>query len=104
ACVILLAPFVPHVAEEMWQRLGKKGSIFRLAWPAYDRQAILSEQVLIVVQINGKMRAKITVPHGLEEEKLKELILEDQQVTKWIGDKQIKKFLIVQNRIASLVI
>ncbi len=102
--VILLSPFVPHIAEEMWQRLGKKSSIFRLSWPGYDKGAIQEEQVLIVLQVNGKVRGKITVPHNLEEERLKELILQDEKIIKWMGAKPIKKFFIVPKKLVSIVV
>ena len=104
ATVILLSPFVPHIAEEMWRRLGKKNSIFTLSWPAYDKGAIRTEEVLIVVQVSGRVRAKITVPLDTEEGKLKELILQDEKVTKWTGKKPIKKFFVVPNKLVSIVI
>lgn len=104
SAVILLSPFVPHMAEEMWRRLGNKDSIFGFSWPTYDREAIHVEEVLIVVQINGKVRAKITVPVNMKEDQLKKLILEDEKVTKWITDKPISKFLLVPNKLVSIVI
>ena len=102
--VILLSPFVPHIAEEMWQRLGKKNSIFRLCWPAYDKKAIEEEEVLIVVQVNGKVRGKITVPHNIEEEELKKLILQDEKITKWIGTRPIKNFFVVPKKLVNIVV
>ena len=102
--VILLSPFVPHIAEEMWQRLGKKGSIFRLPWPAYDKEAIQAEEALIVVQINGKVRAKITVPYDINEEELKKRILRDEKVAAWIGGKPVKKFFVVPKKLANIVV
>ncbi len=102
--VILLSPFVPHIAEEMWQRLGEKNSIFRLPWPSYDKEAIKQEAVLIVVQVNGKVRAKITVPRDIEEGELKKLILQDEKVARWIGGKPVKKFFVVPNKLVNIVI
>ena len=104
ATVILLSPFVPHIAEEMWQRLGKKNSIFGLSWPTYDKGAIRAEEALIVVQINGRVRAKITVPRDTEEAGLKKLILQDEKVAKWIGGRPVKKFFIVPNKLVNIVI
>ncbi|MFC1632360.1 leucine--tRNA ligase [Candidatus Omnitrophota bacterium] len=102
--VILLTPFVPHLAEELWQRLGHKQSLHQLCWPDYDKAALQAAEALIVVQVNGRVRAKITVAHNLEQEKLKQLILQDPKVTKWLNGKPIKKFLIVPNKLVSLVI
>ncbi len=102
--VILLSPFVPHIAEEMWRRLGKKDSIFQLSWPAYDKEAIQAEEALIVVQINGKVRAKITVPYDISEEELKKRILQDEKVVTWIGGKPVKKFFLVPKKLASIVV
>jgi leucyl-tRNA synthetase len=102
--VILLSPLVPHIAEEMWQRLGKENSIFRLPWPTYDREIIQAEEILIVVQINGKVRAKITVPYNIEEEELKKLILEDGRVARWIEGKTPKRFLVVPKKLVSIVV
>lgn len=102
--VVLLSPFVPHIAEEMWQRLGKKNSIFCLSWPAYDKEAIQAEEALIVVQINGKVRAKITVPYDINEEELKKRILQDEKVAAWIGGKPVKKFFVVPKKLANIVV
>ncbi|UCB57700.1 MAG: leucine--tRNA ligase [Candidatus Omnitrophota bacterium] len=104
ATVILLSPFVPHMAEEMWQLLGKKNSIFELPWPSYDKEAIQAEEVLIVVQINGRVRAKITVPYDITEEDLKEQVLHNEKVTTWIKEKPVKKFLIVPRKLVSIVL
>jgi len=102
--VILLSPFVPHIAEEMWQKLGKKNSIFKLSWPVYEHEVLQAQEALIVVQINGKVRAKITVAHNTEEEKLKKIVLEDERVIKYIDGKKPKKVLIVPNKLVSIVI
>lgn len=102
--VILLSPFVPHIAEEMWQRLGKKNSIFHLSWPTYDRAALQTTEALIVVQINARVRAKITVPFDTEEGKLKKLILQNEKVARWVKGKKIKKFFLVPNKLVSIVV
>ena len=102
--VILLSPFVPHIAEEMWQRLGKESSIFKLPWPVYDKEAIQEDEALIVVQINGKVRAKITVSSDIEEKELKELVLQDEKVLKWIEGRSVKKFVFVPKKLVSIVV
>ena len=104
ATVILLSPFVPHMAEEMWQRLGKENSIFKIPWPTYDKAMIRQESVLIIAQINGRVRAKITLPRDIEEEKLKKIILQDEKVARRIGDRPLKKFFVVPNKLVNIVI
>ena len=102
--VILLSPFVPHIAEEMWQRLGEKKSVFAVSWPSYEREVLQAEEALIVVQINGRVRAKITVPHNMEEEELKKIVLEDKKVAACMAKKRPKKILVVPNKLVSIVI
>ena len=102
--VILLSPFVPHIAEEMWQKLGKKSSIFSFPWPDYDKEAIHEEEVSVVVQINGKVRGKVTVPCDITEEDLKKIILQDERIKKWIAAKPVKKFFVVPGKLASIVV
>ncbi|MFH1245865.1 MAG: class I tRNA ligase family protein, partial [Candidatus Omnitrophota bacterium] len=104
SAVILLSPFVPHIAEEMWQKLGKNNSIFQCSWPVYDKQAIDTEEILIVVQVNGKVRAKITVPAEIEDEELKKIVLEDAKVSVWIGSQPVKNMLIVPKKLVSIVL
>jgi leucyl-tRNA synthetase len=102
--VILLSPFVPHIAEEMWQRLGHRESIFKSPWPTYDPEAIKLEQVLIIVQVNSKVRAKLTVPVDISEERLKEIVLCDEKVKKWTGDSSLKNLVIIPNKLVNIVI
>jgi len=102
--VILVSPFVPHIAEEMWQRLGEKKSVFELSWPSYEREVLQAEEVLIVVQINGRVRAKITVAHNTEEEELKKIVLQDKKVAAYMAKKRPKKILVVPNKLVSIVI
>ena len=102
--VVLLAPFVPHIAEEIWQRLGEKASIFQSGWPVYDIEAIQKQKVLIVVQINGKLRAKIEAALNSEEKDLRQLILHNQALTRWIENRQIKRFVVVPNKLVNIVV
>ena len=85
SAVMLLAPFVPHVSEEMWQSLGKKSSIFRCPWPLYDTGLIVADVISIPVQINGKLRSKVDVPVDIQEAALKETVLADPKVRTWIS-------------------
>ena len=102
--VILLSPFVPHIAEELWGMLGHKPSVFKLTWPTYDSNLIKETKLTIPVQINGRLRSKVEVEAGISEEELKKLILQDPKVQKWVGQNPIKKFIIIPNRLANLII
>ena len=102
--VILLSPFVPHIAEEMWRKLGNKPSICNASWPKFDPHLIKEERITLIVQINGKVRSKIEIGADLEEKKIKELVLADEKIKNWIGDKSLKKFIVVPKRLVNIVI
>ncbi len=102
--IVLLAPFVPHIAEEMWQTSGKPASIFRSKWPSFDKDAIIEETITLPVQINGKLRFKVDVPFDIKEEKLKEFVLADPKAKTWIGASPVKKIIIVPKKLVSIVI
>lgn len=102
--VLLLAPFVPHIAEELWEKLGNKPSIFRQPWPAYDENKAKEEELIMPIKINGKLRSKIVVPADIAEDELKEKVLSDEKVKSWINDKAVKKFVVVPKRLVSIVI
>ena len=104
AVVILLSPFVPHMAEELWQVMGKENSIFKVKWPSYDKSAIMTDVITMVVQVNGKLRSKIEVPSGIEEGKLKEAVLSDPKIKELIKDKTLKNFIIVPKKLVNIVI
>ena len=102
--VTLLSPFVPHIAEEMWLRLGKENSIFRSKWPAYDKAAIVERIVTIVIQVNGKVRSKIDLPFDIKEDELKKSVLSDTRVKNWVGGNIIKDFIVVPKKLVNIVI
>jgi len=102
--VILLAPFVPHVAEEMWERLGNKKSVFEAEWPGYDEAALAQDRITMPVQINGRVRSKIEVASGAGDEDIKRIVLKDPLVNKWTQGKPPKKIIIVKGRLVNLVV
>ena len=101
--VILLAPFVPHIAEEMWGKLGNKTSVFEAEWPGYDKDALVEDSVTIPVQINGKFRTKIEVASGATEDEIKSIVLGNTVVNKWTQGKPPKKVIVVKGRLVNLV-
>jgi len=100
--VVLLSPLVPHLAEELWQVLGKKASILDTPWPEYDKKAIKEKEVIIVIQVNGKLKGKIIVPIDCKEEEIKNLAL--KEIEEKIKDKQVKKVILVPNKLVNVVV
>jgi leucyl-tRNA synthetase len=104
ASVKLLAPFVPHICEELWTVLGHEPSVFQAGWPAYDAEALKQAQVQVVVQVNGKVRGRVTAETDADEDALRKLVLADENVKKFVADKEIKNFVVVPNRLVNIVV
>ena len=102
--LILLAPFAPHLAEELWQQLGHSESIFLEKWPKYDKKLIKDEMVTLIIQVNGKVRDKIEVPADISEKEARELTLKREKVKKWILGKEVKKVIFVPGKLINIVI
>jgi len=102
--VVLLAPFVPHISEELWQRLGNKPSIFNLKWPKYNAELVKSETIILPIQINGKLRSRITLPFGIQEEDIKKKVMEDEKTKRWVAEKSIKKIIVIPNKLVNIVV
>ncbi|MDD5491867.1 MAG: leucine--tRNA ligase [bacterium] len=102
--VILISPFTPHIAAEMWQRLGHAESLISLSWPAYDENAIIEEVIEIVVQVNGKVRGRMSVRPGASGEEVKILAAENEKVKTQIIGKKIIKVIYVPNKLVNIVV
>ncbi|HSW35843.1 MAG TPA: leucine--tRNA ligase [Candidatus Limnocylindrales bacterium] len=102
--VLLLAPFVPHLAEEIWHSFGYGGSVHRQPWPQYDPHKLQVNEVEVVVQINGKVRGKITVPANYPEDKLIEAARSNQRVDELLIGKEIVKTVAVPGRLVNIVV
>lgn len=102
--LILLSPFAPHIAEELWENIGNKESIFLQPWPEYDEELMVDEMKTIVVQVNGKVRANLQLPTGSTEEIVKKAALNDTNVQLYIADKEIRKVIYVQDKILNIVV
>jgi leucyl-tRNA synthetase len=100
----LLAPFAPHVSEEIWSMLGNKKSIHLSVWPQFDSQKLIDNVVNIVVQVNGKMRGLIECSVDISEEEIKAKALVMPDVSKWLEGKEIKKFIFIKGKLINLVI
>ena len=105
-CILvrMLAPFVPHFSEELWQRLGNKETVLKGPWPVFDPALVIEEQVTIVIQVNGKVRSKIEVQADIEEGVLKELVLADARLQAWIQGKAVKKCIVVPQKLVNIVV
>jgi len=102
--VIMLSPIVPHFAEEVWEILGNKESIFKAVWPKYDPGLLVEKNVELVIQINGKVRSKIEVSSDISEEQLKELVQKDEKLIPWLEGHSPKKIIIIPQKLVNIVI
>ncbi len=100
----LLSPFAPHIAEELWERLGNTESIFLSAWPEADPALLVADTVTIVVQVNGKIRDSFEVPADISEEALKTKALESEKVKPYLDGKEPKRVIVVPGKLVSIVV
>jgi len=100
---LLMSPIMPHVADEWWESLGKQGSTFKQSWPAVDAEAAAEDTIVIVVQINGKLRERMEVAAGTSKEEAERLALECDKVKSALIDKQIRKVISVPGRLVNIV-
>jgi leucyl-tRNA synthetase len=100
----MLAPVAPHVAEELWAYHGKPYSIHSQPWPEVDEAAAAEEQITLVVQVNGKVRDRISVPVDIKEEQAKELALSSEAVAKYLQDKEPRKVILVPGKLVNIVV
>ncbi|MFC2131067.1 leucine--tRNA ligase [Bacteroidota bacterium] len=102
--ILCLAPFAPHISEELWQKLGYDESVSLQAFPEFDESKIQKQEIEFVVQVNSKIRARIMLPPDLPQEKYEKSAKEDATVQKHIGDKQVRKVIYVPNKLINLIV
>ncbi|MCJ7764056.1 MAG: class I tRNA ligase family protein, partial [Dehalococcoidales bacterium] len=102
--LLLLAPTAPHITEELWQRLSYKYSVHNQEWPGWNEELAKDEEITLVVQVNGKLRDKITVPASITEDEARALALDRQRVKSYIGVRQIAQIIYVPGRLINLVV
>lgn len=102
--VLLLAPFAPHLAEELWNALGHKETLAYEKWPAFDSALTAADEIEVPVQVNGKMRSKVTVPAGADQMVLQEKALSDEKIVALIAGKQVKKVIVVPGKLVNIVV
>ena len=102
--ITILAPFTPHVAEELHELAGKTSFIAESIWPEYDEKYTISDEIVIVVQINGKVRANFTFPRDVEENTVLDTVLKDNKVLSYLEGKELVKKIFIKNKLVSLVV
>ena len=103
ALILLLAPFAPHLAEELWQRRGGAGSVHQQRWPAWDPEVARDVTVTVVVQVNGKVRDRLELPAGLSEDALKQAALASAKAVQAIAGKPVARAIVVPDRLVNIV-
>ncbi|MDR3554455.1 MAG: leucine--tRNA ligase [Syntrophobacteraceae bacterium] len=104
AVIVLSSPMVPHACEELWQTLGHQKLLLDTPWPQWDERALEAEEMLIVVQINGKLRSRISVPADATDKQVEQLCLADPRVAEFIAGKQPRKVVVVPKKLINIVI
>jgi leucyl-tRNA synthetase len=104
ALVVMISPFAPHMAEELWEMLGHAGGLARASWPSYDAELAKADEVVVPVQINGKVRARLTVAANLSEDDLREAALADSAVKAHVQGKSVRKVLVAKGPLVSIVV
>jgi leucyl-tRNA synthetase len=102
--VRLLAPFVPHFAEELWAELGHDTNLEAAGWPGYDAEATVDEELTVVIQVNGKLRSRITVAPDVAEETAKAAALADEKVQPFLEGKSVRKVVYVPGKLVNIVV
>jgi leucyl-tRNA synthetase len=102
--LVMLAPYAPHLAEELWSLLGHEQSIFTATWPAFDERLAAAGDVEVVVQVNGKVRGRVTVSRGATEAEVVARALQDESVRKFVDGKPVRKTVYVQDRLLNFVV
>jgi leucyl-tRNA synthetase len=101
--LLLLSPFSPHIAEELWQAAGNRPSIFERNWPEWDEEAAKEEEIELVIQVNGKVRSKLMIPAGLPDDEIEKTALEDGRIREIVGAGAIKKVIVVKGKLVNIV-
>jgi leucyl-tRNA synthetase len=99
-----LSPVIPHLCHHLWAALGNKEAMIDVIWPKVDESALIQEDVQLVVQVNGKLRAKIMAPLDAESQSIQEMALAEEKVARFTEGKTILKFIIVPNKLVNVVV
>jgi len=100
----LLAPFAPHITEELWSSLGAKSSIHSQRWPEYKKELIKDENILMIIQVNGKVRDKVNVPTDISEKEAKNIAVSSEKIKNFISGKNVRKIIFVSGKLINIVV
>jgi leucyl-tRNA synthetase len=102
--VLMLAPFAPFAVEEMWEILGRTGPVFRQPWPKYDEELEKEDAAEVVLQVNGKLRGRLSVAFGADKAALEKAALTDPKVMPFLEGKQVMKVIVVPDKLVNIVV
>lgn len=101
---LLIEPFAPYLAEELWEAMGRKGPVFRQPWPSYDEELAKEDAAEVVLQVNGKLRGRIFVRFGASKEELEKAALSDPKLQPFLSGKQVVKVIVVPDKLVNIVV
>ncbi len=104
ALVLMIAPFTPHLAEEIWEQLGHEGGIVYAPWPSFDPEVARAEEIVVPVQVNGKLRGRLTVPADIAEDEIRERALADPAVAAHTRGRTVTKVIVARGKLVSIVV
>lgn len=102
--LLLLSPIVPHITQYLWQASGHSGLVMDADWPEPDKQALQRDEIELIVQVNGKLRARINVPVDADEQKVRDAALSNENVGRYLEGKSPKKVIVVPGRLVNIVV
>ncbi|HSN72148.1 MAG TPA: class I tRNA ligase family protein, partial [Steroidobacteraceae bacterium] len=102
--VLMLSPIVPHVCHALWQALGHEDAVIDRPWPVVDPQALVQEAVEVVVQVNGKLRGRVTVPVDADQAAVRDAAIADPAVARWIEGRPVRKVIVVPGKLVNVVV
>jgi leucyl-tRNA synthetase len=101
---LLLSPITPHLADELWERLGKEGFTYRQPWPTADAEAAAEDEITIVLQVNGKLRDRLVVAAGTPGDEIERLALDNEKIRAETAGRQIRKVIAVPGKLVNIVV
>ncbi|MBN2301750.1 MAG: leucine--tRNA ligase [Lentisphaerae bacterium] len=104
ALIVLLSPFAPHISEEIWHEMGNQSSILNAKWPEVDVAALAKDEIEVVLQVNGKVRGRITVPVDIDSAEMERLAMSSEQISKYTRGKTIRKVIVIPNKLVNIAV
>lgn len=102
--IILLAPFVPHITEELWENIGGSGSVHKQKWPSYTEEALVKDEIEIVVQVNGKVKDRLVIPVGLDKQATEKAAMKSTKIQQLVEGKQVVKVIVIPEKLVNIVV